>query len=96
MKKLLLILLLLSLVTFPLISCSRVQEPDKGALKTIKLKKLDSIPIEYGSLVSITANPEFPRWAQLWFEDDDRTIRMVHIGFAENRVSEKVIIIPRY
>ena len=95
MKKLIFIFLITFLGSLTLGSCSRVQEPPKGELKTIKLKKLDAIPIEYGTLVSVTANPEFPRWAQLWFEDDDRVIRVVSVGFFDQRIRENVTVIPR-
>lgn len=95
MKKLLFISLILLLSAFPLISCSRVQAPAQGELKTVKLKKLDAIPLEYGSLFGVTANPEFPRWAQLWFEDDDGTIRVVSVGFFDRKILENVTVIPR-
>ena len=95
MKKLLLIVLLLSLLTYPLISCSRVQAPTQGKLKTVKLEKLDAIPTEYGSLVSVIPHATFRGWAYLWFEDDDRTIRIVEIAFEENRLNEYITVIPR-
>jgi len=94
MKKLLFIFLI-TLIAFPLISCTRVKERAKGELKTVKLKKLDAIPIEYGSLVGATANPEFPSWAQLWFEDDERTIRVVSVGFFDQIINKNVTVIPR-
>jgi len=95
MKKLLLTFLIISLSTFFLISCSRVNEPTKGELKIVKLKKLDAIPLEYGSLVGVTANPDFSRWAQLWFEDDDRVIRVVSVWFLDQKINENVTVIPR-
>ena len=95
MKKLFLTFLIISFSTFSLISCSRVDELTKGELKTVKLKKLDAIPLEYGSLVGVTANPDFPRWAQLWFEDDDSVIRVISVGFFEQIINENVTVIPR-
>ena len=95
MKKLLLVLLVLFVSTFTLISCTRIQEPAKGALKTVTLKNLNAIPIEYGSLVGVTANPQFPTWAQLWFEDEDRTIRIVSVGYFDRKILENVTVIPR-
>ena len=95
MKKLLILLILLSLCSASLISCSRVEEYVQGNLQTVKLTKPDSIPIEYGSLVSVTANPQFSRWAQLWFVDDDETIRVVTVGYFDKIMQEKVTVIPR-
>ena len=92
MKKLLIAFLIISLSTFLLTSCSRVQEPTKGELKKVILEKLDAIPIEYGSLVGVIANPESLRWAQLWFEDDDGIIRVVSAG---QSIHENVTVIPR-
>jgi hypothetical protein len=95
MKRLILIFLMLFISTLPLVSCSRVQEPSKGELETVKLNKLDGIPTEYGDLVNVTANPQFPNWAQLWFKDDDGTVRVVSVGFFEQKILKKVIVIPR-
>jgi len=95
MKKLLILLLALSLCSISFVSCSRVQEPAKGELKVLKLKKLNAIPTEYGSLVGVTANPEFSGWAQLWFEDDGGIIRVVSVGFDDQKIREDVTVIPR-
>jgi len=97
MKKLLLVLLVFFLSTFTLISCTRIQEPAKGALKTVTLQNLNAIPIEYGSLISITSIPEGPGLAQLWFEDDDRNIRIVRVNFiGQITLCRDVTIITRY
>ena len=95
MKKMLLMSLALFLMISPLLSCTRVQEPAQGALETVELKSLNAIPMEYGSLVGVTANPEYSHWAQLWFEDDDKTIRVVSVGFFDRQILEKVTLIPR-
>ena len=95
MKKKLLMSFVLFLIISSLLSCTRVQEPVQGTLGTIKLKSLNAIPMEYGSLVGVTANPEDSRWAQLWFEDDDKTIRVVSVGFFDRQILEKVTLIPR-
>lgn len=94
MKNLLILLIVVSLCSAS-ISCSRVEESVQGNLQTVKLTKPDSIPIEYGSLVSVTANPQFSRWAQLWFVDDDETIRVVTVGYFDKIMQEKVTVIPR-
>jgi hypothetical protein len=40
------------------------------------LPAMDSIPPAWGKLVSVTTNPAFPSWFQLWFEDESSTIRL--------------------
>ncbi len=98
MKKSLFMFFMIVLTVFLLIACSRVQkEPvyTKGELRTVKLKELDGIPREYGSLVGVTANPVYHRWAQLWFQDDNGTVRVVTVGFFDQTMLEDVTVIPR-
>ena len=79
------------------LSCQRVSTTSApGELQTVDLSNLKGVPLEYGSLISVTAPAGQPRWAHLWFADKNQTIRMVRIGFADNRVHEKVTVIPRY
>jgi len=52
--------------------------------------------LEYGSLVSVTTVAEWPGWAQLWFEADNNTIRMVRIDFHKGEIPEGVRTISRY
>ena len=78
------------------LSCQRVTPSTPGELETVKLSNLKGVPLEYGTLISVTAPAGQSRWAHLWFADKDQTIRMVRIGFADNRVHEKVTVIPRY
>jgi len=98
MKKSLFMFLMIVLAVFLLVSCSRVEKESvttKGELKTVKLEKLDGIPSEYGALVGVTANPQYHRWAQLWFQDDKGTIRVVSVGFFDEMIKEDITVIPR-
>ena len=95
MKRQCAIILILLLSAFIFISCARVQEPAKGKLKAIELKTLDAIPKDYGSLISVTANPQYLQYAQLWFQDDDGTIRVVSVGFFDQKIMNTVTEIPR-
>ena len=56
---------------------------------------LKGIPAEYGSLVSVTTHAEYPGWAQLWFEDDKKTIRMIRIEFQKQKIISDPLTIPR-
>jgi hypothetical protein len=95
MKKLFVLILLISIsISF---SCRRISPVSEGELKRINVQDLKGIPTEFGSLISVTTTAAAaPGWAQLWFEDDEKTIRMVRIKYTENRIAEDVIIIPRY
>ena len=93
MKKLNFVFIIIILL-FPITSCSRV-EVEKGELKFVQLDKLDAIPLEYGSLVGITPNQDAPNWAQLWFEDEQKTIRVVSVQFFEGKILKDVTVIPR-
>ena len=91
-----LFLTIILLFSFTL-SCQRVSTTSApGELQTVDLSNLKGVPSEYGSLISVTAPSGQSRWAHLWFADKEQTIRMVRIGFADNRVHEKVTVIPRY
>ena len=95
MKKLFVVILLISIsVSF---SCRRISPGLEGELKRINVSDLRGIPAEFGSLIAVTTTAAAsPGWAQLWFQDDEKTIRMVRVKYTENRIAEDVIIIPRY
>ena len=96
MKRLSLLMVPLLILLLMVSSCQRVSSPPTvGELQELKLSNLKGIPLEYGSLISVTTHELWPGWAQLWFEDDDRTIRMVRIGFDNNKVHEQVLVIPK-
>jgi len=96
MKNFLLFIFLCFILSLTLMSCKRTASNEvAGDLKDVNLTALNGIPTEYGSLVAITTQADFPGWAQLWFEDDSKTIRIVRIGTTSNRINEKVTIIPR-
>ena len=94
MKKYILILLVLLGSFIFVIACQRVDET--AELKFDETIVQNGIPLEYGSLISVTTQAEWPGWAQLWFEDDENTIRMVRIEFHKGVIAEGVRIIHRY
>jgi len=88
------VLICLLFILSTVLSCERIDQPISayGDLTTIDLK---SIPKEYGKLVSVTTHARYEGWAQLWFVDEESTIRMVRIQFHNNQVHDKVKVIPR-
>lgn len=91
MKKLILLALVIFAVVFFAVSCERTtQEP------TIKgIIAIESVPMDYGALVSVTTDSHYPGWSQLWFADTSGTIRMVRINWMEKTMLEDVMTIPR-
>ena len=54
----------------------------------------DSIALDYGTLIAVTAHPESGHWAQLWFEKPDKTISAVWVNVVEGQIGT-VATIPR-
>ena len=95
--KALYILITLPFLMLTMTSCERTGEPVPGAgeLLKVELSDMNGIPGDYGELVDVTTHAAYDGWAQLWFEDEEKTIRMVRIQFHDNRVHENVLVIPR-
>ena len=87
MKKLFILMWLTLILIFFTFSCERISSEQVTELK--------SIPLEYGSLVSVTTHAEYPGWAQLWFEDVNNTIRIIRVNFQKEKIIERPIIIRR-
>ena len=55
-----------------------------------------SLPAEYGRLVDVTTTPGYREdFAQLWFVDDEGTIRCVYYHFRDRALDQRVDVIPR-
>jgi len=92
------IIFLLLIFTSVFLFCERIPPNNSfeaGELQKIKLTELNGIPGEFGPLFAVTAHGAYPDWAQLWFVDDQGTIRMVRVNFHEYRINEVTISIPR-
>ena len=90
--------LLVVVLLLPALSCTRL--PEKPAQEGVmvgseQLPALDSIPPAWGKLVSVTTNPAFPGWFQLWFEDESSTVRMVAFNLRTKQFDSNVIVLPR-
>lgn len=79
------------------ISCQKVVQESvaPGQLEKAKMENLAEIPLDYGNLISVTTHAQYEGWAQLWFVDQQSTIRMVRVQFHTNRIHEHVLVIPR-
>jgi len=92
------ICLLVVVLLFPIISCTRLDEaPPKGtvSLGTEKLPALDSVPLEWGKLVSVSATPIYGDILQLWFQDENGKIRMVPFNIRNRCLVDNAVVVPR-
>ena len=93
------ICLLVVVFLFPIISCTRLKDesPPKGMvlLGREKLPALDSVPLEWGKLVSVSTTPIFEGILQLWFQDENGKVRMVAIDIANRSLMPNAIVVPR-
>jgi hypothetical protein len=86
------------ILLLPALSCTRLPEgsSQKGvALVSEPLPSMDSIPAEWGKLVSVTTNPAYPGWFQLWFEDESNTVRMVAFNHQTKHFDATAVVLPR-
>ncbi len=95
MKKLIFLLLPFIFIPFTSITCKKVEPRASNTVQTEQLARLDAIPLTYGSFVTVTVNPAIPRTAELWFQDNNNTIRMVQVSLEDKAIIENVIVIPR-
>lgn len=92
-------ILLVLLVLFAIaVSCAKIEETQgeaKGLISKEALPYIDSIPSEWGNLVSVSSVEGYSYWVQLWFQDSSGNIRMVPFDIENNRFHENFRLIPR-
>lgn len=78
------------------LSCTKYpRAPAEGALPAIDLVQTDSIPSEWGKLVSVAISPDFPRRVQLWFQDENGDIRLAFYEMNQRKLAPKVVVFSR-
>lgn len=90
--------LFLAALLLSALSCARLPETPAAsgaALSSEQLPAPDSIPAAWGRLVSVTSNPAFPGWFQLWFEDETGTVRMAAFNFKTKQLDMNAVVLPR-
>ncbi|MEI9479313.1 MAG: hypothetical protein WCO26_22460 [Deltaproteobacteria bacterium] len=80
-----------------ILSCTRLEAPPQGVrlVGTEKLPALDSIPLEWGKLVSVSTIPKYEGVFQLWFQDGNGKVRMVAFSLKELRLIPDAVVVPR-
>jgi len=90
--------ILVAVLLVPTFSCTRLPESptQKGAtVASVQPPSSDSIPAEWGKLVSVTSNATYPGWFQLWFEDGTGTVRLVPFDLQTKHFGSDVMVLPR-
>ena len=78
------------------LSCTKLQTPAKeGALPMERLIQTNSIPSEWGKLISVAISPDFPRRVQLWLQDEKGNIHLAFYDMVQNRLSPDAIVFRR-
>lgn len=67
--------------------CEKLQEPS--------VPVMEGIPAAFGELVDVTADPDHPYTATLWFEQPDKTIVAVRVNVAGGQIAAKTIKFTR-
>jgi hypothetical protein len=80
-----------------LASCERIRPPGTEATPLGReIMPTDRrIPKEFGRVFGASTSEAYPGWGQLYFEDDEGTIRIVFVSFTDRALEPKVITIPR-
>jgi hypothetical protein len=92
------ICLLVVAFLFPIISCTRISEaPSPNAVQfgIEKLPALDSIPSDWGKLVSVNTAPNYQNFFQLWFQDENGKIRVAAYDIKNRHLYPDALVIPR-
>ena len=75
-------------------SCAKMSAPTAtpGGIPTEVLTARDTVPLEWGSLVSVSSVAEYPDLVQLWFEDREGTIRYVVMSLRTHELRNAHVI----
>ena len=89
--------LVLTLAALPL-SCVKMQEwaaSGEGKIATEELPYADAIPLDWGTLVSVTVPKQEDYRYQLWFQDGAGNVRMVGYDLRANELVPKCRLFSR-
>lgn len=94
MKSLTLLFFVVVFIVSVTISCERIPPSSKAFdLNETELVNLESIPLKFGKLVTVTSSQ--PGIAHFWFEDEQQTIRRVQVNYGKDYVVKYVTVISR-
>lgn len=91
MKKKLVFVIAGAILVLFFLSCERVSKPTSPDYTTTVL----DIPANYGSLIAVTTDTQFPGWGQLWFSDATGKITMMRINWVDRMMIKSPLTISR-
>lgn len=80
------------------ISCTKLPESTievEGNLSMESVDIGDSIPLEWGDLISVSNVNKYEDWVQLWFQDNEGNIFMLSYNISQNRFFDRVKVLHR-
>jgi hypothetical protein len=90
--------LIVVILLLPTLACTRLPEESiqgVGVLATERLLTSDSIPSDWGKLVSVSVTPLYNDLSYLWFQDENGKVRMIVYHIRTRQLSPDVVVIPR-
>jgi hypothetical protein len=90
--------LLLAVAVLLSLSCTKLPEWEatgEGDIAVEALPEINSIPLKWGNLVSVSTNLNQPYISWLWFQDENGSLRMVTYDMRANKFSTTARLIPR-
>jgi hypothetical protein len=78
-------------------ACARIdagKSSEEGGIAFEKLAEMNSVPLNWGKLASVSALPESGLF-QLWFQDENGNIRMATYQIEANRLWSNARLIPQ-
>lgn len=79
-------------------SCAKLGEqpcPKPESIQVVTLPSVDSVPREWGNLISVSSVPDYPDLLQLWFQGEDGTIHMAPYNVKTSQLNPNGRLIPR-
>ena len=92
------ICLLVAILVLINLSCAKLTKEKPAEVGEVAVEELpykDSIPSNWGKLVTVSSAPGIDHWVQLWFEDEEGNIRMVAYNIVQNRLSSQAKVFRR-
>jgi hypothetical protein len=80
------------------LSCAKISDETTvvgGNIVSVKIPDDNAIPLEWGKLIAVSNEPDFESWVQLWFQDEEGTIRLVPYSIKHNRFSQNARVFKR-
>jgi hypothetical protein len=94
LKKLCLIVVVLVVLQLSCTKLPQKQPVSEGTIATEKLTQTNSIPSDWGKLISVVIRSD-SQWALLWFQNEKGDIHLLGYNVVENRLAADAKLFPR-